>query len=277
MALRSEAAAAVVALLVVTWAERGHAGGPVGPNGSKKIQTSEYALDLFSGPVFAGSRVTGLAGAYVAISEDVDGDQQNPATPAVRPFFSYNHFDYWLGFGLTFPASLENTDFFNSGSKTHIANSPDSFVFLTPALNLQWGEFGIGITVEMQHYQLSQVSETTGLRTAISAPYRPRIFRSARGFDHNQWVFGVGARYASISVLTPDQHRSAFTSSGTGLEFGGSGSRRTSPFARDRVPHRNSYGGAVPGPTLAGRKRRPHRARSDGNPLYPKPSPARGI
>ena len=83
----------------------------------------------FQGPVFAGSRVTGLAGAYVAIAEDVDGDLQNPATPAVRPFFSYSHFDYWLGFGLTFPATLKDIDFFNSGSKTHIANSPDSFVF----------------------------------------------------------------------------------------------------------------------------------------------------
>src|SRR5262245_48897236 len=92
------------------------AGGPLGSNGST-LSTSRYALDLYQGPVFAGSRVTGLAGAYVAVAEDVDGDLQNAATPAVRPFYSYSHFDYWLGFGLTFPTTLNNVDFFNSGSQ----------------------------------------------------------------------------------------------------------------------------------------------------------------
>src|SRR5262245_9197504 len=127
-AFRVQFTASLVALGICTWVAQSNAGGPLGPNGSQ-ITTSSYALDLFQGPVFAGSRVTGLAGAYVAISEDVDGDVQNPAAPGVRPFFSYTHFDYWLGFGLTFPATLQNTDFFNSGSSTHIANSPDSFVF----------------------------------------------------------------------------------------------------------------------------------------------------
>jgi len=73
-------AGAAIALLLARIAA---AGGPLGPNGSA-LQTSDYAIDLYQGPVFAGSRVTGLAGAYVAIAEDVDGDLQNPATPAVR-------------------------------------------------------------------------------------------------------------------------------------------------------------------------------------------------
>src|SRR4051812_23978925 len=123
------------------------AGGPLGPNGTP-IQTSEYAIDLYQGPVFAGSRVTGLAGAYVAISEDVDGDLQNPASPAVRPFFSYSHFDYWIGFGLTFPATLKGVDFFNSGQPDGSKTGADSFVFFVPALNLQWGELGVGFTLE---------------------------------------------------------------------------------------------------------------------------------
>ena len=134
---------------------RASAAGPLGANG-EPIGTSEYALDLFQGPLFAGSRVTGLAGAYVAIAEDVDGDLQNPAAPAVRPFFSYTNFDYWLGFGLTFPATLSNMDFFNSGgSSTNITNPPDSFVFFTPAVNLQFGELGIGLNLAVQQYALS--------------------------------------------------------------------------------------------------------------------------
>ena len=50
-------------LLCVAPAE---ANGPIASNGTP-ITTSRYAIDLFRGPVFAGSRVTGLSGAYVAI------------------------------------------------------------------------------------------------------------------------------------------------------------------------------------------------------------------
>lgn len=208
------------ALCLATYGSRSEAGGPIGPNGTP-IQTSEYALDLFHGPVFAGSRVTGLAGAYVAIAEDVDGDLQNPAAPAVRPFFSYTHFDYWLGFGLTFPATLANTDFFNSGSKTNIANGPDSFVFFTPAVNLQWGELGIGANVELQNYALSKSAESGTPSSGISATIPTIHLQVAHGFRQNQLVLGGGVRIVSISIRDTLTHRADFVSTGTGLEFGG--------------------------------------------------------
>jgi hypothetical protein len=217
---RAEGAAFLVALSVFGWAQRSNAGGPIGPNGAP-IQTSEYALDLFHGPVFAGSRVTGLAGAYVAISEDVDGDIQNPAAPAVRPFFSYSHFDYWIGFGLTFPATLQNTDFFNSGSSTHIANAPDSFVFFTPALNLQFGDLGVGANLEMQQYALSQPAANGEQGTQVKVTIPTMHLQFAYGLDHNQWVLGAGARLVSMSVRESRGGSAAFTSNGTGLEFGG--------------------------------------------------------
>ncbi|HKU45151.1 MAG TPA: hypothetical protein VJR89_43625, partial [Polyangiales bacterium] len=172
------------------------AGGPVGPNGAP-ITTSSYAVDLYQGPVFAGTRVTGLAGAYVGISEDIDGSQQNPATPALRPFYSFSHFDYWLGFGLTFPATLSGVDFFNTGGKTDVQNAPSSFVFFTPAVNLQWGEFGIGATLEMQHYTLTAATPDS---PSFDATIPTTHLQIAHGFDHNQWVFGAGARFASLSV-----------------------------------------------------------------------------
>ncbi len=190
------------------------AGGPLGSNGTQ-IQTSNYALDLFHGPVFAGSRVTGLGGAYVAIAEDVDGDLQNPAAPAVRPFFSYSQFDYWLGFGITFPATLSGVDFFNSGSKTNLTNTPDAFVFFTPAVNLQWGEFGLGLTLEMQQYELSGPPPGGTIRVTIPTTH----LQLARGIEHNQLVIGAGARLVSMSVSGPNSG-SAFSSSGIGLEFG---------------------------------------------------------
>ena len=190
------------------------AGGPLGPNGSP-IQTSSYALDLFHGPVFAGTRVTGLGGAYVALAEDVDGDLQNPAAPAVRPFFSNSQFDYWLGFGITFPATLSGVDFFNSGTKTSLTNTPDAFVFFTPAVNLQWGEFGLGLTLEMQQYELTGPPPGGTIRVTIPTTH----LQLARGIDHNQLVVGAGARLVSMSVSGPDSG-SAFSSGGIGLEFG---------------------------------------------------------
>lgn len=59
--------------------------GPIGANGSD-LETSNYSLDLYLGSVVAGNRVTGMGGAYVAVAEDVDGNLQNPAAPAVRSF-----------------------------------------------------------------------------------------------------------------------------------------------------------------------------------------------
>jgi hypothetical protein len=224
---RSRVASAAFLLLSAlgTAARDAAAGGPIGPNGSP-IQTSEYAIDLFQGPVFAGSRVTGLAGSYVAISEDVDGNLQNPATPAVRPFFSYSHFDYWLGFGLTFPATLQNMDFFNSGSKTTLTNAPDSFVFFTPSVNLQFGELGMGVSLEMQQYELSGPTDGEKIRVTIPTTH----VQVAHGIDHNQWVLGVGARLLSMHAASTDNEATKFKSSGTGLELGAVYKPENRPF-----------------------------------------------
>ncbi|MEI9947516.1 MAG: hypothetical protein WDO74_00650 [Pseudomonadota bacterium] len=193
------------------------AGGPIGANG-QPIKTSDYSLDLFQGPLFAGSRVTSLAGAYVAIAEDVDGDLQNPAAPAVRPFFSYTNFDYWLGFGVTFPADLAHMDFFNSGSQTHIPNPPNSFVFFTPAINLQWGEFGVGLNLAIQQYALSDPE--AGKQRGITATIPTIHLQFAQGFDHNQLVLGGGIRFITMTVHSPDSKDHLFQSSGPGFEFG---------------------------------------------------------
>ncbi|MEI9935748.1 MAG: hypothetical protein WDO69_00855 [Pseudomonadota bacterium] len=212
-------APALVLLSLLGWSKQAEAGGPLGANGAP-IKTSDYAVDLFHGPVFAGSRVTGLGGSYVAIAEDVDGDLQNPAAPAVRPFFSTSNFDYWLGFGLTFPAALSSMDFFNSGSKTNLPNPPDSFVFLTPALNLQWGELGVGLTVEMQQYTLSHEDARAGGRSsAVRVTIPTTHLQFAHGLANNQLVIGVGARLVQMS-LHDGQGPASFTSTGEGLEFG---------------------------------------------------------
>ena len=109
-------------------------------------------------------------------------------------------------------------DFFNSGSKTHVPNPPNSFVFFTPALNLQWGEFGIGLNLAVQQYALADPEE--GQRRGITATIPTTHLQFAHGFAHNQFVAGMGVRYVTMTVDSPDQNGFLFRSSGPGFEFG---------------------------------------------------------
>ena len=212
---------------VILWvaAPCASAAGPLAANG-QPISTSTYSIDLYQGAVSAGNRVMGLAGAYVAIAEDVDGDLQNPAAPAVRPFFSVEHFDYWLGLGLTFPARLSSIDFFNSGSETGFRGAAGEPVFLTPAVNLQWGTFGLGVTAELSNwgFDTGQRDMTPGdAETSLEAAMRTFHVQLANSFLDGQLIAGVGVRYLTMSLdasVAGDDARTLFDTSGAGLEIG---------------------------------------------------------
>ena len=142
--------ACAVAATALGTSSRALAGGPLAPEG-EPIATSSYAIDISQGPVLGGSRPTSLAGAYVAIAEGVEGNLHNPAAPAVRPAHSLDWFSKSFGLGLTFPA-LTELDYYNTGPRPDSSRAPSSFLFLTPAANLMWGHFGLGATLELQHY-----------------------------------------------------------------------------------------------------------------------------
>lgn len=202
------------------------ASGPLGDNGAP-ITTSSYTIDLHQGSVFAGNRVMGLGGAYVAIAEDVDGDLQNPAAPAVRPFYSIEEFDYWLGLGLTFPARLSKIDFFNSGSETGFRGSSDEPVFVTPSLNIQWNNFGLGFTAELQNYAFQ--NRSTGAEgdpatpPSLAAVLSTFHLQGATSLLEGQLVLGAGVRLLNMALEAAPADliaRSLFVTSGSGLELG---------------------------------------------------------
>jgi hypothetical protein len=203
------------------------AAGPLAGNG-QAITTSAYSIDLHQGSVVAGNRVMGLGGAYVALAEDVDGDLQNPAAPAVRPFFSIEEFDYWLGLGLTFPARLSKIDFFNSGSETGLRGSnADEPVFITPALNLQWRTLGLGFTAELQNYEFQNA--TASVVAPASSPASLEAVLStfhvqlANSFFDGQLILGAGVRYVTMTLEAAPADgdtQTLFDTSGTGIELG---------------------------------------------------------
>jgi hypothetical protein len=206
------------------------AAGPLGPEDSL-ITTSEYRVDLTQGPVLAGTRVLGLAGAFVAIAEGVDGNNQNAAAPAVRTAYSFDHVDYDLGFGLTFPASLSGNDFFNSGERTQLSRSQKGFLFLSIAANLQIGRWGLGASLDYQSYELRSTA-TQGY--GLNARFGGARFSAAHAFEDGQLVLGLGSRGTGLVVERQNPEATTgtplFTIEGAALELGGLWRPNDQPF-----------------------------------------------
>ena len=216
------AASACIALLCCPLSARAQL-----PADGQPITTNHYGIDLFQGPVLASTRVIGLSGAFVAIGEGVEGSTQNPAAPAVRVPWSNSHIDFDLGLGVTFPSSLNSSDFFNSGQRTNLpAGSTDSFVFLDAAANLQFGKWGLGVSTGLQSYSLNHDRSGGPISAADQLVARISVTHAqlARSFADGQLVVGMGARIATMAVakqndLTSTQ-QDLFTTAGTGYEVG---------------------------------------------------------
>lgn len=186
------------------------------------LRTNDYAIDLYQGPVLASNRVVGLAGAFVAMADGIDGDTQNPASPAVRVPHSYSDVDYDLGAGLSFPGSLGRSgDFFNSGSRTRVVAGNNLYVFLSGAFNLQINHWGFGVTADLQQYSLRRnepgapqgsrsLFDLTGTTTSLTGQIMQNHLLAAYGFADDQLVLGVGARVVTLDVST----RATFLSGG---------------------------------------------------------------
>lgn len=188
----------------------------LGPEGSP-IRTNAYSVDLHQGAVLASSRVTGLAGAYVAIAEGVDGNPQNPAAPSVRVPWSFYHFDYDLGLSFTLPTALHDGDFFNSRGDDRSQSEDQNVVFLNAAANLQFGTWGFGLTVDLQEYHLDRAAEDDTLKGQFGVAH----LIVSNAFADGQLLIGGGIRTTALSVVdTEGKDRQLFGTTGAGVEVG---------------------------------------------------------
>ncbi len=211
-------AAAVATLTTPAWAAPGAQGST--------IKTSDYAVDMYDGPVLSSSRVTGLAGAFVPLGDGVEGLMVNPAAPAVRVPTSYSHVDYDATIGFTFPSALAAVDFDNNGS---VGFAYKKFVFFTFGALVQIGQWGFGAVVDTQNYDLEQASD--------GKPLSVRLLRShaslARNFFDTQLVIGIGARFAGLDLTAADSSGNAtalLSMIGFALEVGGVWAPHRFPF-----------------------------------------------
>lgn len=208
------------ALAAFTFAS-GHAraAGPLGPEGSD-ITTSSFSVDLTQGVVLAGTRVLGLGGAYVAIGEGFDGSAQTAAAPAVRVPDSFDHFDYDIGFSLTFPASVKGNDLFNTGRKTSLQATQRDALFLNFGAVVQDGRWGFGLRADFMTFEIPSETQSLGLVSRFGG----LSMQLARSWYDGQLFTGIGSRGTGLSIENrdpgPGEPKKLFSIEGASGEVG---------------------------------------------------------
>ncbi|MFW5741234.1 MAG: hypothetical protein ACOC1F_12795 [Myxococcota bacterium] len=159
---------------------------------------------MASGPLLLGARALGLGGAFVGIAEGVDGDTQNPASPAVRSAYSPSYVDFDAGLGVWFPGTLQSSDFFNTGrGATDLRYSDqEEFALLTPGVNVQLGSWGLGFAVDLSRYGLCRRSSETQESELVRAQVSTVRTYVARAFGTGDWVAGAGFHVTALDVTT---------------------------------------------------------------------------
>jgi len=195
--------------------------------------------------VLATARTTGLAGAYAALAEGVDGNRTNAAAPAVRRPWSRRWFHPAFALGLTFPGMLARTDFDNDGQ---VGFAYEDFYFLTAGVNLTFGTWGVGLLIDAQHYALQGDPEPGESSRSLDVTLQRGHFLGAHSMFGGQLVFGFGVQVASLdfSALAPadDTREGVFAMASTRPEAG-------LLWAPSALPLRLALSGRAPGESEA--------------------------
>ncbi|NNB92850.1 hypothetical protein HI113_02840 [Corallococcus exiguus] len=210
------------------------------------LTSSNYAIDVYQGPVLAPVRVSGLAGAYAPIAEGVEGISVNTAAPAVRSLYSSKHVDYDLSLAFTFPSSLRASDFDNNGS---VGFANDDFIFTQIGGLIQWGPWGLGGAASLQTYALGQDANGRLLNLSMTRFQ----FQLARGFLDGELTVGLGLRAVTLEINTAEDANNKLASMfGGNVEAGALWTPMGLPMRAALTLRAPVQGGLTPGgPTTA--------------------------
>lgn len=155
------------------------------PDGAA-IDSSDYTLDFYEGPILASSRIIGLGGSFAPLTEGVVGYRHNPAAVAMRVPWSKSWVDWELDGSITSPSSITNTDFDNNGDGAFATNAAS---FVRVGAGLQFGPWGLGIHADVSSFDL-EARANEGSDMAVSL-LRGGVV-AGRSFFDGQLVFGLG-------------------------------------------------------------------------------------
>ena len=206
-----------VYVLLLVWAAPHPSDAQQGP----QLTANDFNIDMVIGPVLGSGRTVGLAGAYTALATGIDGAPWNPASYASRTLWDLNWFSWEVTFNFMTPVFFAENDFDNNGQTGFKYRD---FIFYTPGLRLQFGEFGLGGILHVQQYAIPPPERDR-------APARLQMIVGNYGLGYmlfnGQVVLGLGARTADLVVSAPPASGGLFTPSeelasmtGTGPELG---------------------------------------------------------
>lgn len=217
----------LVASLVTPAARADH---DLGDEGAP-IATSRYTLDLYRGPVLAGSRVVGLGGAYAPIAEGVAGFAYNPASVAQRHPWSTEWLDWELDAGVTFPTSLTAFDFDNNGDASYTRKAA---YFLSFGGGLQLGDLGLGLSTDIERYRVASRADE---RRLLEVGVTETLLLVGHSLFDGAFLFGMGLSGVNIDITQPlDDGSNLTVGSSNGVAFRLGGLLAVPPFASASPP-----------------------------------------
>lgn len=175
---------------------------------------NNYSIDLFTGPVVAGGRIRGMAGAYTAIASGIDGSVFNPAGYGERVESEINWWEWELTGSMSLGGILHNNDFDNNGKDD--LDSADAF------------SVGLGGRVQFGHVGsgLSAVSQIFTLKDSAGNAYADVVLNNLRGgagyaFLDGGLVAGATLRGVMLQVdRATGSQENLVSFFGLGAEFG---------------------------------------------------------
>jgi len=163
-----------------------------------------FNVDLARGPVLGTGQITGMGGAFTALSTGIDAAAWNPAAYASRTHWGIDWFDWDLSLTAN-PGTVGSVDFDNNGredawrSDTTMSEGEEQrFQYAAVGLGLQFGAFGVGALWLVETYQID-LGEAGTTRIDLATGHMGVGYHVADG----QFVIGGGVRTAILTIDAP--------------------------------------------------------------------------
>lgn len=157
---------------------------------AQALTGNDYALDFHRGPVQGPGRAVGLAGAFAALAEGVDGAGFNPAAYARRSDQDLA----WARPTLVLDLSLPRDNWDNSGAT---GRQFGNFVIATVGAGVNLGPIGFGYLGQVQGYRIVPL-DTTQRTVSVNLA----IHRAGVGYmvDGGALTLGAGVRVGALNI-----------------------------------------------------------------------------